>query len=102
MKDELKMNELCNDELDMVSGGKLDFRTPDGKDNPNDVVFRFNVGDIVEVLFCDIVFYGSVTDRSRVISREARLNNGKYYPYYETKRLDNGDKSWQEENRLSF
>ncbi|MDD5953171.1 MAG: hypothetical protein PUC32_05940 [Oscillospiraceae bacterium] len=102
MKDELKQNELNDDQLEAISGGTLDFRDPDGKKNPGDVEFRFNVGDHVEVLFCSIVFYGEVTDRAEIISREAKLDHGLYYPYYKTRRLKDKKEEWNFEDRLSY
>ena len=86
--------ELSDEELDNVSGGTVAVMCGDQcevgwANTREEVIFRFSVGQYVEVFD-----YGKYTYRARIYSLEVKEENGKFRPSYTVERVSDGKRFW--------
>ena len=86
--------ELSDEELDNVAGGTVAVMCGDQcevgwANTREEVIFRFSVGQYVEVFD-----YGKYTYRARIYSLEVKEENGKFRPSYTVERVSDGKRFW--------
>ena len=89
-----KTGELSDEELDNVAGGTVAVMCGDQcevgwANTKEEVIFRFSVGQYVEVFD-----YGKYTYRARIYSIEVKEENGRFRPSYTVERVSDGKRFW--------